>query len=220
MDDGTFYKTLKAAIDAGKNELYLYGNVGSAENPVEPVESPAGNNITINLNGHTLQGGSNGRNATITVAKDASLAVKGDTGGTLLSTGIYHHAREYVVENHGTLKLENVSVNGVTYNGKLVGLEGNTAVSIPQNALIRSDGDLTITGCDIDNKLMLALYPYGGDVVDYFDGEYDGGLGVLVYGGEAVIESGTITGDCNGVNVSGGHLDIQGRTINTNIQLK
>ena len=190
---GTMYATIHKAIEAGETEITL------TKDHAENIDTTGATKpITIDLANFTLKGAVNGKVAAVTVAKDTELTIK---NGTLVSGPGYFMAEEYCVENHGTVTLDNVTVNGVNASQHIA---GGPASNISRNALIRSDGTLNINGGHISNTLMLAPNTAPDGI------PCDGGIGVLVYGGTAKLDNVYIYAGYNGVYVSAGKVDISG----------
>ncbi len=206
-EDEQIYSTIAKAIAAGNKNITLQGN--HSENIVINVTEP----VTIDLNGHTLSGGQQGKYATVTINEGANVKIVNNgqklSDGELFSKKSYYQAKEHAIENHGTLTLE-----GLTIRGSDARPYGSNK-SISQYALVRSDGDLTITGCDIENSLNLEPGgAHGGIDPDIIEPDCDGGLGVLVYGGNATITNSRIYGGYNGVAVlENGETDMEAKTV-------
>ena len=109
------FNTLQAAIDAAQDGE----TVTLLADATEDATVAAGKNITLDLGGKTLTNTNAGK-ATLTIAKDATAAVK--NGSIVGGTGYY------TIDNYGTATLEDVTATA-----------GNT-----DSSMIRNDGTLTI----------------------------------------------------------------------------
>lgn len=197
---GTIYTSIDAAIAAGETVLSLTTNITSN------IEIPSGKNITINLNGYEIAGwGTRSATAAITVDSGATLTVNGP--GAIKATRNYYQAEEYCVENHGTLTLNEVNVEGSDAPAHVI---NGPRASYSLNALIRSDGNLTLKDSKVNNNVD--LIPDGANPGQWsdFPTECDGGLGILVTGGTVDVVDSTIHGGYTGVEVKSGDVTFEG----------
>lgn len=223
----TKYATLAAAISAAQNGE----TVTLLTDVTENIVVPAGKEITLDLNGKTLSGGSvasNGKNAAIVnngtiIIQDSSAEQTGTIKREDDDTSLSASNSYYVIDNQGTMTIKSGNVmnkagvpgahkgsslirNGEVAEGAVLNIEGGTLTQ-DNFDVIKNGGKnsvLNITGGTINSANSYAILSY--DKVNMSDGEVNGNVCFRSYSDE--------DGDSHGVgNITGG-------TINGNITVE
>ncbi len=221
------YESLAEAISAAQNgeKVTLLADV------TDNITIPAGKNITLDLNGKTLSGGSvasNGKKAAIVnngtiVIQDSSAEHTGTIKREDDDTELTKSNSYYVIDNQGTMTIKSGSVtnkagvpdahkgsslirNGEVEEGAVLNIEGGTLTQ-DNFDVIKNGGKnsvLNITGGTINSANSYAILSY--DAVNMTGGEVNGNVCFRSYSDE--------DGDSHGVgNITGG-------TINGNITVE
>lgn len=221
------YESLAEAIAEAQNGETVTLLADATENIVIPADK----NITLDLNGKTLSGGSvasNGKkaaivnNGTITI-QDSSAEQTGTIKREDDDTGLSASSSYYVIDNQGTMTIKSGNVinnsgvlgahkgsslirNGEVAEGAVLNIEGGTLTQ-DNFDVIKNGGKnsvLNITGGTINSANSYAILSY--DKVNMTGGEVNGKVCFRSYSDE--------DGDSHGVgNITGG-------TINGNITVE
>lgn len=185
--DGTQYYSLQEAIDninrTGTVQILRAGTVG------ETINNLSNKNITIDLNGNTL-------NMYTQFENNGTLNIK-DTN--LSSSGILTGYKDRVINNNGNLTLSGGTISGVTY-----GIYNN------------KNGITNISGGTLNNN-EYGIYNVSGGTVNVTNGTITGNTyGSFNYGGDINVSGGNITGNEYGVYNSSGTTNVTNGIINAN----
>ncbi len=185
--NGTQYYSLKEAIDningTGTVQILRKGTVG------QKVTIPSNKNVTIDLNGNTL-------NTYMPFENDGTLNIA-DTSSS--SSGILTGYKDKVINNNRNLILSGGTISGVTYG--IYNNDGGTA---------------NISGGTLSNN-EYGVYNVSGGTVNVTNGTIPGNtFGTYNYGGEINVSDGNITGNEYGVYNSSGTTNVTNGTINAN----
>lgn len=183
--NGTSYATIAAAIAAGKTDLTLTANL------TESVTIPADKNVTLTIEDGVTLTNEAGKH-TVTVEKGAELTLKGSgtvdnevhargalvNNGTTTLTGSVKLTRSkeagssasnnggnswYVVDNHGTLTIEeNASVKATGLYSSLIRNMGNSASDTAK--IYVKGGELENQFIALKNDDFSELYVSGGTI--------------------------------------------------------
>lgn len=207
------YESLTEAIEAAQNDetISLLADV------TDNITIPAGKNITLDLNGKTLSGGSvasNGKkaaivnNGTVTI-QDSSVGQTGTIKREDDDTSLSASNSYYVIDNQGTMTIKSGNImnkagvpgahkgsslirNGEVAAGAVLNIEGGT---LTQNYfdVIKNGGNnsvLNITGGTINSANSYAILSY--DEVNMTAGEINGNVCLRSYDTDFAV--GNITG--------------------------
>lgn len=183
--NGTSYATIAAAIAAGKTDLTLTANL------TESVTIPAGKNVTLTIEDGVTLTNEEGKH-TVTVEKGAELTLKGSgtvdnvvhargalvNNGTTTLTGSVKLTRSqeagssasnnggnswYVVDNHGTLTIEeNASVKATGLYSSLIRNMGSSASDTAK--IYVKGGEMENQFIALKNDDFSELYVSGGTI--------------------------------------------------------
>ena len=153
--DNVKYESLQAAIDAANADAIVTLLADVTEN----VTIAAGQSITLDLNGFTLNGGTGTAKAalrnlgTITI-RDTSAAKTGTIKRD--DTGIVGETSYYVIDNQGTMTIESGTVinnSGYRQTSSIGSMNGSSLIRNGDD----SAGTLTITGGTFTQKNFIAI---------------------------------------------------------------
>lgn len=215
--NGTEYKTLQAAIDAATEKATVILLADTRENVTIST-----NRLTLDLNGHTLNGGTEKGKPALTVTarvtvKDSSAAQTGTImrEDTAANSGVSSH---YVIDVQGagwlTFESGSVKNNSGNDSGK-----GASLVRVGDDSIAKYPG-LTIKGGTFTQDNFIVIKVDSGDLF------LNGGTlnSANSYAIEdchrATIKGGTVNGTVAVWTYSGGHnsdLTISGGTVNGNV---
>lgn len=214
---GVKYKSLQAAIDkAGRN-----ATVRLLADTRENVTIST-NYLTLDLNGHTLNGGTVKGKPALTVTarvtvKDSSAAQTGTIKreDTAENSGVSSH---YVIDiQDGWLFFESGSV---TNNSGVVGVKGASLVRVGDDSVAKYPG-LTISGGTFTQDNFIVIKVDSGTFYLKEDGTLNSKNSYAVENWKfAEIKGGTVNGTVAAWTYSGGHnsdLTISGGTVNGNV---
>ena len=214
---GVKYKSLQAAIDkAGRN-----ATVRLLADTRENVTIST-NYLTLDLNGHTLNGGTVKGKPALTVTarvtvKDSSAAKTGTImrEDTAENSGVSSH---YVIDiQDGWLFFESGSV---TNNSGVVGVKGASLVRVGDDSVAKYPG-LTISGGTFTQDNFIVIKVDRGTFYLKEDGTLNSKNSYAVENWKfAEIKGGTVNGTVAAWTYSGGHnsdLTISGGTVNGNV---
>ena len=216
--NGTEYKTLQAAIDkAGRN-----ATVTMLADTRENVTIST-NRLTLDLNGHTLNGGTEKGKPALTVTarvtvKDGSEAKTGTImrEDTAENSGVSSH---YVIDIQGKGWLTFESGN-VKNNSGVVGVKGASLVRVGDDSVAEYPG-LTISGGTFTQDNFIVIKVDRGTFYLKEDGTLNSKNSYAVENWKfAEIKGGTVNGTVAAWTYSGGHnsdLTISGGTINGDV---
>lgn len=215
--NGIQYETLQAAIDAAaKNATVTL----LADTRVNVTISTYG--LTLDLNGHTLNGGTVAGKPALTVknrvtVKDSSAAQTGTImrEDTAENSGVSSH---YVIDiQDGWLFFESGSV---TNNSGVVGVKGASLVRVGDDSVAKYPG-LTISGGTFTQDNFIVIKVDRGTFYLKEDGTLNSKNSYAVENWKfAEIKGGTVNGTVAAWTYSGGHnsdLTISGGTVNGNV---
>ena len=214
---GVKYKSLQAAIDkAGRNATVTL----LADTRENVTISTYG--LTLDLNGHTLNGGTVAGKPALTVknrvtVKDSSAAQTGTImrEDTAENSGVSSH---YVIDiQDGWLFFESGSV---TNNSGVVGVKGASLVRVGDDSVAKYPG-LTISGGTFTQDNFIVIKVDRGTFYLKEDGTLNSKNSYAVENWKfAEIKGGTVNGTVAAWTYSGGHnsdLTISGGTVNGNV---
>ena len=185
--DGNTYYTLKEAINNITSEQTI--TILRAGTVSETTEIPAEKNVTIDLNGNTLD-------MYMKLENKGTLKITDSSEG---ATGILKGYDNTPINNDASLELLNGTISGNTY-----GIYNNKT-----GTTIISGG--VITGNEY------GIYNVSGGTVNITNGEIkENTYGVFNYGGTTNVEGGNITGNTYGVYSSTGTTNVTSGTISAN----
>ena len=182
--DGKTYSSIDKAIEAGVTNITLLKNIK------ENVTIPEGKMITLDLNGYTLNGGTNNgskpaltNNGTVTI-KDSSEAQT----GKIKREDTMETSAHYVISNEGTMTIESGNFTNESGNGKGAGS------SLICNGYSK-DAKLTITGgyFQQDNFIVVKNDEHG--TLEITGGTIKSNDQAVQNWNKATISSGDLTGD-------------------------
>ena len=185
--DVTQYYSLKDAIDningTGTVQILKNGVIG------ETINIPSDKNITIDLNGNTL-------NMYTQFENNGTLNI---TDTNLSSSGILTGYKDRVINNNGNLTVSGGTISEVTY-----GIYNNNG------------GTTNISGGTLSNN-QYGIYNVSGGTVNITNGTITGNTyGTFNYGGDINVSGGNINGNEYGVYNSTGTTNISNLTITGN----
>ncbi len=218
--NGVKYETLQAAIDAAPRNATVKLLANTRENVT------IAKNITLDLNGHTINGGTVAGKATVTVTarvtiKDSSASANENGTGTIMredtaeNSGVSSH---YVIDVQGGGWLMFEGGNVINHSG-VVGVKGASLVRIGDDSVDKYPG-LTIKGGTFTQDNFIVIKVDRG----YFT--LNGGTlnSANTYAIEnwfrATVKNGTVNGAVSSWTYSGGSnstLEIIGGTINGDV---
>ena len=213
----TKYATLQAAIDAAARNATVTMLADTRENVTIST-----NYLTLDLNGHTLNGGTVKGKPALTVTarvtvKDSSAAKTGTImrEDTAENSGVSSH---YVIDiQDGWLFFESGSV---TNNSGVVGVKGASLVRVGDDSVAKYPG-LTISGGTFTQDNFIVIKVDRGTFYLKEDGTLNSKNSYAVENWKfAEIKGGTVNGTVAAWTYSGGHnsdLTISGGTVNGNV---
>lgn len=213
----TKYKTLQAAIDAAAQNATVTLLADTRENVTINTRG-----LTLDLNGHTLNGGTVAGKPALTVknrvtVKDSSAAQTGTImrEDTAENSGVSSH---YVIDiQDGWLFFESGSV---TNNSGVVGVKGASLVRVGDDSVAKYPG-LTISGGTFTQDNFIVIKVDRGTFYLKEDGTLNSKNSYAVENWKfAEIKGGTVNGTVAAWTYSGGHnsdLTISGGTVNGNV---
>ena len=214
---GVKYETLQAAIDAATEKATVRLLADTRENVTISTYG-----LTLDLNGHTLNGGTVAGKPALTVrsrvtVKDSSAAQTGTImrEDTAENSGVSSH---YVIDiQDGWLFFESGSV---TNNSGVVGVKGASLVRVGDDSVAKYPG-LTISGGTFTQDNFIVIKVDRGTFYLKEDGTLNSKNSYAVENWKfAEIKGGTVNGTVAAWTYSGGHnsdLTISGGTVNGNV---
>lgn len=214
---GVKYDSLQAAVDAAKSGATVTLLADTRENV-----TVSKNAIVLDLNGHTLNGGTVAGQPALTVrsrvtVKDSSAAQTGTImrEDTAENSGVSSH---YVIDiQDGWLFFESGSV---TNNSGVVGVKGASLVRVGDDSVAKYPG-LTISGGTFTQDNFIVIKVDRGTFYLKEDGTLNSKNSYAVENWKfAEIKGGTVNGTVAAWTYSGGHnsdLTISGGTVNGNV---
>ena len=214
---GVKYKSLQAAIDAAGRNATVTMLADTRENVTIST-----NYLTLDLNGHTLNGGTVKGKPALTVTarvtvKDSSAAQTGTIKreDTAENSGVSSH---YVIDiQDGWLFFES---GNVTNNSGVVGVKGASLVRVGDDSIAKYPG-LTISGGTFTQDNFIVIKVDRGTFYLKEDGTLNSKNSYAVENWKfAEIKGGTVNGTVAAWTYSGGHnsdLTISGGTINGDV---
>ena len=211
------YETLQAAIDAAAKNATVILLADTRENVTINTYG-----LTLDLNGHTLNGGTVAGKPALTVTarvtvKDSSAAQTGTImrEDTEENSGVSSH---YVIDiQDGWLFFESGSV---TNNSGVVGVKGASLVRVGDDSVAKYPG-LTISGGTFTQDNFIVIKVNRGTFYLKEDGTLNSKNSYAVENWKfAEIKGGTVNGTVAAWTYSGGHnsdLTISGGTVNGNV---
>lgn len=214
--NGAKYKSLQAAVDAAKSGATVTLLADTRENV-----TVSKNAIVLDLNGHTLNGGTENAKPALTVdnkkvtLKDSSEAQTGtikreDTADTKTS----HYVID--IQGKGWLTFESGNVKN---NSGVVGVKGASLVRVGDDSVAEYPG-LTISGGTFTQDNFIVIKVDSGDLF-LNGGTLNSANSYAVENWHrAAIKGGTVNGTVAAWTYSGGHnstLTISGGTVNDNV---
>lgn len=215
--NGVKYKTLQAAIDAAQKGQTVRLLADTRENVTIKTYG-----LTLDLNGHTLNGGTVKGKPALTVTarvtvKDSSAAKTGTImrEDTAENSGVSSH---YVIDiQDGWLFFES---GNVTNNSGVVGVKGASLVRVGDDSIAKYPG-LTISGGTFTQDNFIVIKVDRGTFYLKEDGTLNSKNSYAVENWKfAEIKGGTVNGTVAAWTYSGGHnsdLTISGGTVNGNV---
>ena len=215
--NGAKYKSLQAAVDAAKSGATVTLLADTRENV-----TVSKNAIVLDLNGHTLNGGTVAGQPALTVqsrvtVKDSSEEQTGTImrEDTVENSGVSSH---YVIDiQDGWLFFESGSV---TNNSGVVGVKGASLVRVGDDSVAKYPG-LTISGGTFTQDNSIVIKVDRGTFYLKEDGTLNSKNSYAVENWKfAEIKGGTVNGTVAAWTYSGGHnsdLTISGGTVNGNV---
>lgn len=215
--NGVKYKSLQAAIDAAAKSATVRLLADTRENVTISTYG-----LTLDLNGHTLNGGTVAGKPALTVknrvtVKDSSAAQTGTImrEDTAANSGVSSH---YVIDiQDGWLFFESGSV---TNNSGVVGVKGASLVRVGDDSIAKYPG-LTISGGTFTQDNFIVIKVDRGTFYLKEDGTLNSKNSYAVENWKfAEIKGGTVNGTVAAWTYSGGHnsdLTISGGTVNGNV---
>lgn len=215
--NGAKYKSLQAAVDAAKSGATVTLLADTRENVTIST-----NYLTLDLNGHTLNGGTVAGQPALTVqsrvtVKDSSEEQTGTImrEDTAENSGVSSH---YVIDiQDGWLFFESGSV---TNNSGVVGVKGASLVRVGDDSVAKYPG-LTISGGTFTQDNFIVIKVDRGTFYLKEDGTLNSKNSYAVENWKfAEIKGGTVNGTVAAWTYSGGHnsdLTISGGTVNGNV---
>ena len=215
--NGTKYATLQAAIDAASRNAIVTLLADTRENVTIATA------MTLDLNGHTLNGGQVKAKPALTVTarvtvKDSSAAQTGTImrEDTAENSGVSSH---YVIDIQGKGWLTFESGN-VKNNSGVVGVKGASLVRVGDDSVAEYPG-LTISGGTFTQDNFIVIKVDRGTFYLKEDGTLNSKNSYAVENWKfAEIKGGTVNGTVAAWTYSGGHnsdLTISGGTVNGNV---
>lgn len=214
---GVKYETLQAAIDAAAKSATVTLLADTRENVTISTYG-----LTLDLNGHTLNGGTVAGKPALTVknrvtVKDSSAAQTGTImrEDTAANSGVSSH---YVIDiQDGWLFFES---GNVTNNSGVVGVKGASLVRVGDDSIAKYPG-LTISGGTFTQDNFIVIKVDRGTFYLKGDGTLNSKNSYAVENWKfAEIKGGTVNGTVAAWTYSGGHnsdLTISGGTVNGNV---
>lgn len=211
------YETLQAAIDAAAKNATVTLLADTRENVTINAYG-----LTLDLNGHTLNGGTVKGKPALTVTarvtvKDSSAAKTGTImrEDTAENSGVSSH---YVIDiQDGWLFFES---GNVTNNSGVVGVKGASLVRVGDDSIAKYPG-LTISGGTFTQDKFIVIKVDRGTFYLKGDGTLNSKNSYAVENWKfAEIKGGTVNGTVAAWTYSGGHnsdLTISGGTVNGNV---
>ena len=215
--NGVKYDSLQAAIDAASRNATVTMLADTRENVTIST-----NYLTLDLNGHTLNGGTVAGQPALTVqsrvtVKDSSEEQTGTImrEDTAENSGVSSH---YVIDiQDGWLFFESGSV---TNNSGVVGVKGASLVRVGDDSVAKYPG-LTISGGTFTQDNFIVIKVNRGTFYLKEDGTLNSKNSYAVENWKfAEIKGGTVNGTVAARTYSGGHnsdLTISGGTVNGNV---
>ncbi len=195
------FNTLEAAIDAARDGE----TVTLIADATEDATVAAGKNITLDLGGKTLTNTNTGK-ATLTIAKDATAAVK---NGNIVGGTSY-----YTIDNYGTATLEDVTATAGNTDSSMIRNDGTLTIESGSYSgglnVVKSEEDSTLTINGGKFELSYATNGYTGVVFAYGNTTITGGefIQSLTTTGRwnhpQVIATGMVEGHPSFTKISGG----------------
>ena len=215
--NGAKYKSLQAAIDAASRNAIVTLLADTRENVTIATA------MTLDLNGHTLNGGQVKAKPALTVTarvtvKDSSAAQTGTImrEDTVENSGVSSH---YVIDIQGKGWLTFESGN-VKNNSGVVGVKGASLVRVGDDSVAEYPG-LTISGGTFTQDNFIVIKVDRGTFYLKEDGTLNSKNSYAVENWKfAEIKGGTVNGTVAAWTYSGGHnsdLTISGGTVNGNV---
>lgn len=214
---GVKYKSLQAAIDAASRNATVTMLADTRENVTIST-----NYLTLDLNGHTLNGGTVAGQPALTVQSRVTVKDSSEEQtGTIMredteeNSGVSSH---YVIDiQDGWLFFESGSV---TNNSGVVGVKGASLVRVGDDSVAKYPG-LTISGGTFTQDNFIVIKVDRGTFYLKEDGTLNSKNSYAVENWKfAEIKGGTVNGTVAAWTYSGGHnsdLTISGGTVNGNV---
>ena len=186
--DGTYYSTLSVAISAASTGA----TVKLIADVTESVTIGEGKNIVLDLNGKTLNGGTEAKKAAITNYGTLTIQDNSETGTGIIKRGDDETAGYYTIDNQGTMT---ISGGTITNNTGFTNSNGQkNGASLIRNAGVSSAAVLNVTGGTIQQDNFIAIK----------NDDY----GVLnVTGGKIISENESAIQNWSQATISGGEID-------------
>lgn len=195
------FNTLQAAIDAAQDGE----TVTLLADATEDATVAAGKNITLDLGGKTLTNTNAGK-ATLTIAKDATAAVK--NGSIVGGTGYY------TIDNYGTATLEDVTATAGNTDSSMIRNDGTLTIESGSYSggldVVKSEegSTLTINGGKfelsyaVSNSFTGVIYTYGTTAIN--GGEFVCSATGPNWASPCVVITGEVTGYKSSTKITGG----------------
>ena len=186
--DGTYYSSLSAAISVAS----AGATVKLIDDVTESVTIDSGKDIVLDLNGKTLNGGTEAKKAAITNYGTLTIQDNSETGTGIIKRGDDETAGYYTIDNQGTMT---ISGGTITNNTGFINNNGQkNGASLIRNAGVSSAAVLNVTGGTIQQDNFIAIK----------NDDY----GVLnVTGGKIISENESAIQNWSQATISGGEID-------------
>ena len=215
--NGVKYDSLQAAIDAASRNATVTMLADTRENVTIST-----NYLTLDLNGHTLNGGTVAGQPALTVQSRVTVKDSSEEQtGTIMREDTAEHSgvsSHYVIDiQDGWLFFESGSV---TNNSGVVGVKGASLVRVGDDSVAKYPG-LTISGGTFTQDNFIVIKVDRGTFYLKEDGTLNSKNSYAVENWKfAEIKGGTVNGTVAAWSYSGGHnsdLTISGGTVNGNV---
>lgn len=215
--NGVKYDSLQAAIDAASRNATVTMLADTRENVTIST-----NYLTLDLNGHTLNGGTVAGQPALTVQSRVTVKDSSEEQtGTIMREDTAEHSgvsSHYVIDiQDGWLFFESGSV---TNNSGVVGVKGASLVRVGDDSVAKYPG-LTISGGTFTQDNFIVIKVNRGTFYLKEDGTLNSKNSYAVENWKfAEIKGGTVNGTVAAWTYSGGHnsdLTISGGTVNGNV---
>ncbi len=216
--NGAYYESLQAAIDAASRKQTVKLIADTTENVT--METPY---LTLDLNGHTLNGGQvKGKPALTVTARVTVMDSSADMSGTIMredtadNSGVSSH---YVIDVQGAGWLTFESGNVINHSGNAAG-KGASLVRVGDDSVSKFPG-LNIKGGTFTQDNFIAIKVDRGDLFLNGGTITSANSYAIENWHRATIKGGTVKGTVSTWVYKDGHaasdLDIQGGTINGDV---